>query len=151
MSTELSEQYIFIRSEVKGKKKLDPETVNPLLREYRKKLEMFKIEETKSGGGRSKIWVQLVEDFTSEILNEGKTILFSHQLKINIFDSLPHGSDNYAHHLQVKLAEGLGKIYVDNGLTYSQKIFIVTTGIKFSGGGRTSGRWPGERLFDARI
>jgi len=151
MSTELSEQYIFIRSEVKGKKKLDPETVNPLLREYRKKLEMFKIEETKSGGGRSKIWVQLVEDFTSEILGEGKTILFSHQLKINIFDSLPHSHNNYAHSLQVKLAEGLGKIYVDNGETYSRKIFIVTTGIKFAGGERTSGRWPAEGLMESSL
>lgn len=151
MSTELSETYISLRSEVRGKKKLDAAEVNPLLRQYRRKLESFKIEESKSDGGLSKIWVQLVEDFTSEILGEGKIVLFSHKLKINIFDSLPHSHNNYAHSLQVKLAEGLGKIYVDNGMTYSQKIFITTTGIKFSGGGRTSGRWPGERLFDARI
>lgn len=151
MSTQLSETYILVRSEVRGKRRLDPETVNPLLRKYRQKLEEFKIEEQKSDGGRSKIWVQLVEDFKSEILNEGKTLLFSHQLKINIFDSLPHGSNNYAHSLQVKLVKGLGKIELDNGLTYSQKIVVVTTGIKFSGGGRSPGRWPGERLFDARI
>ena len=151
MSTELSETYISLRSEVRGKKKLDAAEVNPLLRQYRRKLESFKIEESKSGGGRSKIWVQLVEDFTSEILGEGKTILFSHQLKINIFDSLPHSHNNYAHSLQVKLAEGLGKIYVDNGETYSRKIFIVTTGIKFAGGERTSGRWPAEELMESSL
>ena len=125
MSTELSEAYISLRSEVRGKTKLDPEIVNPLLREYRKKLEAFKIEETKSDGGLSKIWVQLVEDFNSEFMDEGKTILFSHQLKLNIYDSLPHSHNNYAHQLQVKLADGLGKIYVDNGLTYSKKIYSL--------------------------
>jgi hypothetical protein len=151
MSTELSETYISLRSEVRGKKKLDAAEVNPLLRQYRRKLEGFKIEEPKSGGGLCKIWVQLVEDFNSEILAEGKIILFSHQLKINIFDSLPHSHNNYAHSLQVKLAEGLGKIYVDNGMTYSQKIVIVTTGIKFAGGERTSGRWPAEGLMESRL
>lgn len=151
MSTELSETYISVRSEVRGSRKLIPEIVNPLLREYRKKLESFKIEEKKSNGGMTKIWVQVCEDFTSEFMGEGKTILFSHQLKINIYDSLPHSHNNYAHSLQVRLAKGLEKIYVDNGMTYSQKIFITTTGIKFSGGGRTSGRWPGEQVFDARI
>ena len=151
MSTELSETYISLRSEVRGKKKLDAAEVNPLLRQYRRKLESFKIEESKSGGGRSKIWVQLVEDFTSEFVGEGKIVLFSHQLKINIFDSLPHSHNNYAHQLQVKLAEGLGKIYVDNGMTYSQKIVIVTTGIKFAGGERTSGRWPAEGLMESRL
>jgi len=151
MSTELSETYISVRSEVRGSRKLIPEIVNPLLREYRRELESFKIEEKKRDGGLSKIWVQLVEDFRSEILGEGKTILFSHQLKINIFDSLPHSHNNYAHSLQVKLAEGLGKIYVDNGETYSRKIFIVTTGIKFAGGERTSGRWPAEGLMESSL
>ncbi|MCK4731586.1 MAG: hypothetical protein KAT65_03925 [Methanophagales archaeon] len=139
---ELSEKYIFIRSEVRGEQKLDAAEVNPLLQQYRRELEKFKIEEPKRNGGLCKTWVQLVEDFKSEILNEGKTLLFSHQLKVNIFDSLPHSHNNYAHSLQVKLAKGIREIYVDNGKTDNQKIFIVTTGIKFSGGVSTEDKWP---------
>ncbi len=145
MGTPLSENYISIRSEVRGSRKLDPLVVNSLLREYRKKLEIFKIEETKSDGGLLKIWVQEVDEFNSELLDEGKTLLFSHQLKINIFDSLPHGFDNHAHRLQAKMGEALEKIQIKEG-KYSQKIIITTTGIKFRGGERTSGRWPKEQL-----
>ncbi len=142
--SDLSEQYVFLRGEVQGKKKLDANVVNPLLREYRKKLEEFKIEETKSDGKLLKIWTQEVDEFNSELLSE-KTLLFSHKLRLNIFDPPPHAHNNYAHSIQAKLSEGLRKIRVENGKTYSQKIIIVTTGIKFAGGERT-GRWPVERL-----
>ena len=142
---ELSEQYIFIRSEVRGGRKLDAIEVNPLLRKYRKKLQDFIVEE-KSDGKMFKAWTQDVDEFNSEFLEEGKTLLFSHKLKINIYDTLLRSFNNYAHSIQAKLAEALEKIQVDNGKTHSQKIIILTTGIKFSGGERSSGRWPSERM-----
>jgi len=142
--SDLSEEYVFLRGEVQGKKKLDANVVNPLLREYRKKLEEFKIEETKSDGELLKIWTQHVDEFNSELLSE-KTLLFSHQLKLNIFDPHPHAHNNYAHSIHVKISEGLRKIRVEDGKGYYGKIIILTTGIKFAGGERT-GRWPVERM-----
>lgn len=142
---DLSETYISVRGEARGKKKLDVAEVNPLLREYRQKLETFKIEE-KSDGRQFKVWVQECDEFNSELLEDEKTLLFSHKLRLNIFDDLLRSYNNYAHSIQAKLGEALGKIQVENGKTYSQKIVIETTGIKFAGGGRTAGRWPVERL-----
>lgn len=139
--SELSETYILIRSEVKGKRELDANVVNPLIKDYRGKLESFKIEESKSDGGKCKIWVQLVDEFLGELLGDGRTFLFSYQLKINIYDSLPHSPDNYAHRLQCKLAEGLKRIRIEED-THSRRIIIENTGIKFAGGGKSPGRWP---------
>lgn len=141
--SDLSEMYIFLRGEVQGKKKLDAKEVNPLLREYRKKLETFRIEEIKSNGKLFKIWTQEVDEYNDELLSE-KTALFSYKLKINIYDPHPHTFDNYQHGIQAKLAKGLKKIQVEDGV-YSQKIIIVTTGIKFPGG-FGEGRWPRERI-----
>jgi len=146
---DLSEQYVFLRGEVQGKRKLDANVVNPLLRAYRKKLEEFKIEEKKSDGKLFKIWTQHVDEFNSELLSE-KTLLFSHQLKLNIFDPHPHSHNNYAHSIQVKLAEGLRKIRVEDGKGYYGKIIILTTGIKFSGSAAT-GSWPVEPLFRTQV
>ena len=139
-----SEQYILIRSEVQGKRKLEPAEVNPLLRLYREKLQNFIIEE-KSDDKMFKCWTQTVDEFCGELLDE-KTLLFSHQLKLNIYDNLLTTYDNYAHSIQVKLGEALEKIILDNGKTYSQKIVIRMTGIRFAGGSRSAGRWPVERL-----
>ena len=142
---ELSEQYIFVRSEVRGGRKLNAVEVNPLLRKYRKKLQDFIVEE-KSDGKMFKAWTQDVDEFNSELLEEGKTLLFSHKLKINIYDTLLRSFNNYAHSIQAKLAEALEKIQVENEGKLSQKIIIVTTGTKFSGGERSSGRWPSEQM-----
>ena len=147
--SDLSEQYISLRGEVQGKRKLDANVVNPLLREYRKKLNDFKIEETKSDGELFKVWVQEVDEFNSELLSE-KTLLFSHKLRLNIYDPHPHSFNNYAHSIQAKLAEGLRKIRVEDGKGYYGKIVIVNTGIKFAGGERT-GRWPEEPLFRTMV
>lgn len=143
--SDLSEMHISLRGEVQGKRKLDADVVNPLLREYRKLLEGFKIKETKSNGKLFKMWVQFVDEFNSELSVDKKVLLFSHKLKINVYDPHPHSFNNYAHSIQAKLAEGLKKIRVENGKTYSQKIVVETTGIKFSGSAAT-GRWPVERL-----
>lgn len=138
---DLSEQYISLRAECRGKKELDANEVNPLLREFRRKLEQFKIDETRSDGKQCKIWTQDVDEFNSELLNDGKTLLFSHKIKLNIFDPHPHSHNNYAHSIQVKIAKGLGKIKLEN-----EKIIIVTTGIRFAGDGGGDGRWPAERF-----
>lgn len=143
--SDLSEIYISVRGEVRGKHKLVPEEVNPLLRAHRRLLEGFKIEERKSDGGLLKIWVQETDEFNSELSDE-KTLLFSHKLKIEVYDSLPHSHNNYQHSLQAKIGEGLQKIRLENDGIYSAKITITTTGVKFAGGERTSGRWPVERL-----
>lgn len=144
--SELSEQYILLRGEVRGSRKLDAAEVNPLLRKYRKLLEEFKIEEKSDGNKLFKAWAQTVDEFNSELLKEGKTLLFSHQLKINIFDNLLRTFNNYAHSIQAKLGEALEKVRVENEGKYSQKIIILTTGIKFSGGEKSSGRWPSEQM-----
>ena len=145
MDTGLSDQYISLRGEVIGKRKLDAEIVNPLLREYRRLLEKFKVEKTKSDGRLFKIWVQMVDEFNSELSADSKTLLFSHKLKLTVLDPPPHSHNNYAHSIQVEISKGLDKIRVDNRKPYSQKIIIITTGIKFSGSAAT-GRWPAERL-----
>lgn len=146
VDTGLSEQYIFLRGEVIGKRKLDANVVNPLLREYRRKLESFKVEKTKSDGRPFKIWTDHVDEFTSELSVDSKTLLFSQKLKINVLDKPPHSHNNYAHSIQVEISKGLGRIRVENGETYTRKISITTTGIKFSGGQGTAGRWPAEEI-----
>ena len=144
--SDLSEIYISVRGEVRGKHKLVPDEVNPLLQQHRKLLEQFKIEKTENDGKLSlKCWTQDVDEYNGELLDE-KTLLFSHKLKINIFSPHPHTHNNYQHSLQVKIAQGLQEIRLENGGIYSAKIVIVTTGIKFSGGERTAGRWPTEKF-----
>ena len=94
---ERSEMYIVVRGEVrnkKGRKELDAREVNPMLKEHRQLLNDFKIEETKSDGGMFKVWASDVDEFNYEMLDE-KTLLFSHKLKLEIFDTLPHGFNNY--------------------------------------------------------
>lgn len=142
--SDLSEQYIFVRSEARGKKELNAIEVNPFLRKYRKLLEMFKIEETRHDGKRLKIWTQDVDEFTSELLNK-KTLLFSQKLKLNIFDPHPHTFNNYAHSIQAKISQGLQKIELEN-----EEIIIVMTGIKFSGG-FAEGKWPMEKMYGIGI
>ena len=146
MDTGLSEQYIFLRSEARGKKKLNAIEVNPFLRKYRRMLESFKIEERKSNGKRFKIWTDNVDEFTSELLNDGKTLLFSQKIKLNIYDPRPHTFNNYMHGIQAKISQGLEKIRMED-----EKITIVTTGIKFAGGGEGTGRWPMEKTYGIGI
>ena len=144
--SDLSEMYIFLRAEVQGKKKLDSNEVNPLLREYRRKLEAFKVEEIRSDGKTTKIRTDYTDEFTYELLNDGKTLLFSYKLKLNIYDPHPHSFNNYAHSIQVKISQGLSDIQVEGGgKGFYGKIIIVTTGIKFPGSAGT-GRWPREEI-----
>lgn len=144
--SDLSEQYIFLRGEVQGKKKLDSNEVNPLLRQYRQLLNDFKVEERRGDGKITKIWTDHVDEFTSELFNDGRNLLFSHKLKINIFDPHPHSFNNYAHSIQIKISR-LKDIQVEDG-----RIVIITTGIKFSGchDGR-EGRWPMEKMYGIGI
>lgn len=146
VDTGLSEQYVLLRGEVIGKRKLDANVVNPLLREYRRKLESFKVEKTKSDGRPFKIWTDHTDEFTSELSVDSKVLLFSQKLKLNILDPHPHSHNNYMYSLEVEISKGLGKIRVENGETYTRKISIITTGIKFAGSQGTSGRWPNEGI-----
>ena len=147
VDTGLSERFVLLRGEVQGKRKLDANVVNPLLREYRRKLEKFKIEKTKNDGRPFKIWTDHVDEFNYELSVDGKVALFSQKLKIIVLDKPPHTFNNYAHDVQVEISKGLGKIQVENGETYTRKISIITTGIKFAGGGQgTAGRWPNEGI-----
>jgi len=145
MDTGLSEQYIFLRAECRGKKKLDASVVNPLLRKFRKLLEAFKIEERKSNGKLFKIWTDNVDEFTSELLNK-KTLLFRHKIMLNIFDERPHTFNNYMHGIQAKISQGLEKIRMED-----EEIIILTTGIKFAGDGGGEGRWPMEKTYGIGI
>lgn len=142
---ELSEVYVTLRGEVQGKRRLNADEVNPLLRQYRQLLGKFKIEKKKDDGGKFQVAADHTDEFNSELLSD-KILVFSHKLKLNIYDSYPHGFDNYAHHIQVEIWKGLEKIQVDNRMPYSKKIVVLTTGIQFPGGGKTAGRWPTEEI-----
>jgi len=150
--SQLSDMYISVRSLASGKKKLDARVLNPLLRQYRKLLEQFKIEEIESDGQLFKVGVQAVDEFAYELLDE-KTLLFSHQLKLNVLEPThnPYSPNqpqpNYPSNIYAKFRKVLMEIRLENGSKgYYKKIVIETTGIKFSEGERTTGRWPAERL-----
>lgn len=143
---ELSELYMFVCMRVRGKN-LDAREVNPLLREYNTLLRQLKVEEQRNDGKIFKAWVQEIDEFEHQILDK-ETLLCSIQVRWNIFDPLPHGANNYAHSICVKLHEALMAIVVDNGKTNSKKIVIKTMDTHIPGNTRT-GRWPREKIPSA--
>lgn len=145
-----ADMFVFLRGEIRGKRKLNPVTVNPSLREYRKLLESFKIKETASNGTKLQVSVLDVDEYSDEVLDE-KTVLFRFKLKLSVLDTPPRilPQPNYPYNVHMRIREAIMKIKIDEG-KYTEKIIILTTGFKLQGEVGT-GRWPTEKMVGIGI
>jgi len=122
--------------EASGKRsKLNPETINPLLEEFKSNLEEFKINEKDL-----LITVDTVDDFWfEERLSEGR-VLFSWWLKFNIRDSSPNAVSRFNNEMRPMLAR-----IIRNYSLKGKGIQLKVINSRFQGDFQ-EGHWPKERF-----
>lgn len=134
----LSESYDLIMSvcfEVRGKN-LDSRQVNPLLREFRRKLENYRLKEN-----GIQAWPERVDEFQSELVGTDLAIC-SQQIKWNIFNPTGTGYDK----TQTRLFRDMLEMKLDNQEKHSKNIITITMKDAIRAGDLKHGRWPRERM-----
>jgi hypothetical protein len=142
MESKSYEEIVHICYEIRGKNfstrdRSCKERVNAFLRKFRRELEKIKIED-----GDLKIWVTVVDEFVSELLDTTK-ILCSHQLRFTIVDG-PGWAKNKNEKVRPMIHRRLRDMYMWNELKYAERLEIQVVDSCFQGSYR-SGKWPEER------
>ena len=128
----------FVNFEARGKN-LNSQTVNPILRDFRRKLEAFKVVK-----GDLVIRVERCDEFESELVDSG-WLLASHQVRFLIVDSDKQWANNSNNVVRPAISQGIREIEIQNGLTYTKRITVRVRDVCFQGKPR-QGRWATERL-----
>ena len=138
---EMADLYIHVLLRATGKN-LEAKAVNRVIHEYNEKLKELRIEEQREDGKIFKFWVSDVDEYRHELLSKD-VLICSRKVKLEIRDPLPHGFNNYAHSIQVRIHKALMAIKVESSQAEKENgnIVVETTGTHISGNNRT-GRWP---------
>jgi hypothetical protein len=127
------ELIMFVNFHVRGKD-LDARTCNPVLREFRRMIESYKLEED-----GIKAWPVTVDEFKYELI-DSTWLTASFDIKWNVHN--PTEKDN--NEVRADLLRAMLKLELTRG-TYSQKITITMKDAAYRGDMK-HGRWPREEI-----
>lgn len=143
---EMADLYIHVLLRATGKN-LKAEVVNRVIHEYNEKLRNLRVEEERRDGKIFKFWVSDVDEYKHELLSKD-VLICSRKVKVEIRDPLPHGFNNYAHSIQVRIHKALMELKVESWQKGDESIVVETIGTHISGNDRT-GRWPRDPFDQA--